>query len=497
MRATGEIFGVSSGPQSHAPGVQICIRPPITLSKYSFAAHLSRHFLIHRGRSALPPADLAPIVYLPMEIAARDLDSRLLISLFAVKAGLEAVIGQKWLLQKNARAMPKGYWIFKTMTPGDGDQMAKMAKRGHGISAIDEEMPGLGQGGSQSLHWVDDKAMAMTETIFCNGDKHMAALNAGYPETDTHLVVTGNPRWDFLRPELRGVFEEEINALRERFGRFLLVNTNIGTYNSAKKTAEATIKGLAKDGRINLNSAEDQAYLRNLEAFETANFAAAAPLVKRLVKNFPEHQVILRPHPTEKLKPYQDALKGVSRAHVLFEGPAVKWLAATDLLVHTSCTTASEAFALGTRAICYQPIPSPINDYLLSSVLSDIATSEDEVIEQASAILAGTCDQAVMQQRQNVFNSFFAAQSGQLAAQRIANFAADAVGAKPGERLPVWKASWMFRRKWRSTKFQRQIFPDISSEEIAARISALAEVLGEPIRPNVRQCGDGQFHIFR
>ena len=44
---------------------------------------------------------------------------------------------------------------------------------------------------------------------------------------------------------------------------------------------------------------------------------------------------------------------------------------------------------------------------------------------------------------------------------------------------------------------KRQIFPDISSEEIAARISALAEVLGERIRPNFRQCGDGQFHIFR
>src|SRR5690606_22179472 len=40
------------------------------------------------------------------------------------------------------------------------------------------------------------------------------------------LRATGNPRLDLLRPELRGWWNEPVARIRERFGEFVLVNTN-------------------------------------------------------------------------------------------------------------------------------------------------------------------------------------------------------------------------------------------------------------------------------
>lgn len=440
---------------------------------------------------------MSNFLYMPIEIAARELDSRLLIAFFAAKAGLETVLGQKWLLQKNARSMPKGYWIFKTLTPGDAVRMQRIAKLGHRIAAIDEEMPGLGDGATR-LRWVDPRSVEACETIFCLGSRHEASMQRSYPDHADKLVVTGNPRWDFLRPELRHIYTADAKDISAEHGRFILINTNIGLVNSAKNSAEALIRALTQDGRIDLSRADDRAFVEDLQAFESANFAAAPKLARRLAKEFPDHKVVLRPHPTERLEPYEAELNGVERVEIIREGPAAAWLAAADLLVHTSCTTANEAFALEKPAICFQTIPSPLHTYFLSGALSRIATDEDAVIAAARAILAGADDAAGDDERRKTFEQFFAAQSGAFAAERIAGFVANANinGDTTDGPGPHWRAGWLFRKRWRPSSFQRKIFPDFSAQDISDRMADLAQALGEDRLPEVTRCGDGQFHVY-
>ena len=43
----------------------------------------------------------------------------------------------------------------------------------------------------------------------------------------------GNPRFDLLRPELRGLYDDEVAKLRTRFGRFILINGNFANVNCA------------------------------------------------------------------------------------------------------------------------------------------------------------------------------------------------------------------------------------------------------------------------
>src|SRR3954463_6972251 len=83
------------------------------------------------------------LLYLPMEIASRELDSRLLLSVIALSYGFEIVIGQKWLIESNIRRMPAGIYLSKTMTRRDADRLAKARAQGYFTAAVDEELPGL------------------------------------------------------------------------------------------------------------------------------------------------------------------------------------------------------------------------------------------------------------------------------------------------------------------------------------------------------------------
>lgn len=432
-------------------------------------------------------------LYMPMEIASRELDSRLLITLFAAKAGLNVVIGQKWLLQKNARWMPKGFWIFKTLTPGDAKAMQRIQKLGHRIGAIDEEMPGLGEG-CRRLRWVDKRSVEAAEAIFCLGKQHVTAMVSAYPKHKSKLVITGNPRWDFLRTELRQIYADDAAKITEMHGRVILINTNIGLINSAKNSASGLVRALNRDGRINLKVEEDRVFISDLEIFEKANFAAAPSLARRLAMEFPDHTIVLRPHPTEKIEPYELALKG-DRVKIIREGPAAAWLSASEVLVHTSCTTATEAYALGRPAICYETVPSTMHSYFLSSALSVISKSEDDVIRSTRAILEGRSDVAEQTNKQKIFEKFFASQTGDFSAEKIANHVSGALGTVSKFDTSEWAPGFMFRRKWRPSKFQKRIFPPLSAEDVHSRLKNLSSMLDGMPTPQVRQIGDGQFHI--
>ncbi len=160
-------------------------------------------------------------------------------------------------------------------------------------------------------------------------------------------------------------------------------------------------------------------------------------------------------------------------------------------LVHTSCTTANEAFALEKPAVCFETLPSPLHNYFLSGKLSVIARSENEVLQKVEAILNGKRESVSAQTK--TFLEFFAAQSGPFAAQRMVESLSPQAG--PAAKHSTWKAGAFFRRRWWPTAFQRRMFPDFSAEVLSARLKQLAAATGVASAPEVHRLGDGLYHV--
>src|SRR5262249_30758603 len=121
------------------------------------------------------------LLYLPMEIASRELDSRLLLSVIALTYGFEVVIGQKWLIESNIRRMPAGIYLSKTMTRRDSENLARARAQGYFAAAIDEEMPGLVIT-PDDLRWIAPEAVAQAEVIFVGGEGNSRSFVSRFPE---------------------------------------------------------------------------------------------------------------------------------------------------------------------------------------------------------------------------------------------------------------------------------------------------------------------------
>ncbi|MGH6929777.1 MAG: surface carbohydrate biosynthesis protein [Dongiaceae bacterium] len=437
-----------------------------------------------------------PFLYLPVEVAARELDAKLLITFFAVSAGYEVVLGQKWLMQRNLGRMPPGIVLFKTLTAVDAKSMRAAHAQGHRIAAIDEEIPGL-IARNEGLRWVAPAAVAACDLVFAVGDEHLDALLWKFPEQRRKYAVVGNPRWDLLRPEFAGSHHPDVQRIREQYGRFILINTNLGFTNSGKGTTEQMVRKLERGGKFDRRKPEDAFFLSEHLRLERASLDGIAKLLPMLAAAFPGHRIILRPHPSENASTWKAIVAGMERVAVVRDGAALPWILAADLLIHPYCTTGVEAFALGRPAICLRPAESFVLDNYLSPLINVSARTADEVVEQARTIVAagdGFTYPAAFQAR---FDRSFAAMSGAFAAERIVQRLTEhfQVGLAPDAPQALWAPGRGYARYVLSKKHNRGLMPALTAEDIRQRLTRYGEATGRARQFAIEPCGDRVFHI--
>jgi surface carbohydrate biosynthesis protein len=440
-----------------------------------------------------------PYLYFPIEISARELDSRLLLTAVAVDRGFDVVLGQKWLMHDNLSYMRPGVLLAKTLTASDGRFMEIAHRRGYRTASIDEEIPGL-IATRQGLRWVMRNAVEAADLIFAAGEDHRDALAARFPGSLERVTISGNPRWDLLRPEFRSTLAAEAERLKQRHGPFFLINTNFGLTNSAKGDTRAIIRSLVRSGRIDLAKAEDKAFVEAARRLEVSNMACIRELLQALPQRFSDHHVVLRPHPGEQLRLWRDFVRPLPRVTVIREGAAAPWILAADALIHTNCTTGVEAFALGKPAICLRPAEPPEMDIYVAPLVNPIARSVEECLESLTRVAAGVpADESQKAEWQRAFDRFIAARSGPLAAERvIAAIAERFFGGNPkaaaGAADP-WRPKKGYRGSIRRTRSRLSLMPDLDGAQLKARLQALARCADIEREFAVEPCGDRTFHI--
>src|SRR5262245_26863821 len=329
----------------------------------------------------------AKIFYFPMEMASRELDSRLLLATIAAAHGFEVVLGQKWLIERNIEYMTPGVYLSKTLTVRDAKMLQRAKAAGYITAAIDEEIAGLVVH-DRKFWWVSRDAVDATDLIFLPGTYNSSAFAAvfGLPEGRVHRAA--NPRWDLLRKELRPVFAEEVAELKRRYGDFILVNSNLGATNSKKGDARHMIQGLIDQGKVDPNDSELIRDLDNIVAMEGTNRTALIELLPAIARRFPNHRIVLRPHPSEVVENWRSWLADCPQVEIVREGAAVPWILAAQVLIHTNCTTGVEALALDRPSICVVPTENPANRRYLATVGKPLTRGVDDTLPGGERVLA-------------------------------------------------------------------------------------------------------------
>lgn len=358
-------------------------------------------------------------LYLLIEEAAREFDSRLVIASVALEHGFEVVIAPQWAAWENLGNLKPGIMVFKGTNRAQSLRMRRAKVAGFLVAAIDEEPFGISDCVEILKMWDPETAQSC-DLLLAQGAFQAACIEARHPGALDWIRVTGNPRSDLFAEAFSGKIREEAAELRNIWGDFILINTNFGAVNPRQGDAISFLEISERVGAVDARKKADTDYHLARLRWEKNNLAAIMELMGKLLHAELPYRMLVRPHPAENIEHWQKGLANVPGVTVVREGDHRAWAAAARLLVHSSSTTGLEAFLLGGSPLSLCVDDSPWNGFFTSNLVNKVVTDTDTAARLIFEIAHQQCDR--MDQRRifekNLVEHILTV-PGQFAAERV------------------------------------------------------------------------------
>ena len=450
--------------------------------------------------------DKIPLL-LPAETQIREFDGKLLVACMAAERGIPAIIGSRVAMHARATALPRGIYVSKDVRGSSLKMMGILEQLGHSICAWDEEC--LVQFSPQRYYETRVSPAVMDKTaVLCAWGEANQRVFAECPSySGAPIHITGNPRIDLLRPELRGFFDKDVARIRERFGDYILISTHFGAINHyVPELSEHTLNAITP------LSEKEGDFKQGLKDHLFAIFRDFEQMIPALGNAFTDRTILVRPHPAENRDPWDKVAAELPNVHVVQEGNVVPWILGSQALIHNSCTTSVEAFVLEKPTVAYLPVTSDRFDLDLPNKLGHQAFDMDELIETLKAITDGSKPPQQDATQIELLRQNIAATQGSFAAERIVDVLTEesqgALALPPlntGRFLNAWLRSHeRAASKWlnsflpghkNNAEYQRQRFPGLSETEVDERIQRFAGLLNRFEGVYARQLFENVFEI--
>jgi hypothetical protein len=232
-----------------------------------------------------------------------------------------------------------------------------------------------------------------------------------------------------------------------------------------------------------------------------------------LEEAFPENAIVVRPHPGENHELYRKIADQCRRVHVTNEGNIVRWLIATQPVIHNGSKIGVEVYVTGTPAISYR---ATINEtyghgfYCLPNRMSLQCFTFKELRDMLRKILKDEMGVTDGDECQRLFDFHLAGKTGPLDCERIAevlegirvNIPVEKSVSKQTQRWLVIRA--LHLAKWIKSslpgshnrpEYQRHRFSGISLEALCAKLLQFQQLLGNNKKLKVEQMSDVIFQI--
>lgn len=467
---------------------------------------------------AKPPAGAAPLrraidrrhrawVLIPIETKAREYHAKLLLACTAAEAGFGVILGSMDRLTFNLPFLPRGILFLNNIATINEKKAPRCRKLGFRLAAWCEEGIAYRNRAAYRHERVSPPVVRTLERFFAWGPYHAEDVRAACDPADQAKVIeSGSPRLDLLRPGMRELFRGEAQRIRARFGRILLVNTNFHRYNHYLGRG-AYLDQLRERGKV--PDAERERFFQAWIDYLGDMYRAFADLLGRLSAAFPDHTIVLRPHPSEDHAAWRAEAADLPNVRVIHEGSALPWILASEVLIHNSCATGIEAAVMDVPVIAYRPIRSEAYDSYLPNAVSLEARSADELIDLARSRCANPgAASAGTREALRLFSGL-----GQVSAceRIVAELAQLQIRARPFAATPVHALAmraairtWpplrgLLRRLVKGPNplvgYLDQKFPGLTADEVTADLDRLRLICGRFADVRAVQIGEWLFAL--
>jgi surface carbohydrate biosynthesis protein len=224
--------------------------------------------------------------------------------------------------------------------------------------------------------------------------------------------VTGCPRFDYYTEPLAAVYRKPTNGARRQS---VLLNTNFTTANLDGVRYPEVIDNYVATYKFPREEVL-RWYNNELQAIE-----GMSKLANQLAKDFPDVDVILRPHPEEAVDTYTSKLDSSPNIHLSKSRYVAPWILGASAIIQRSCTTAIEASLAGRPAFSPRWIPAP-NFYPVPESVSLPCDDYEQLKGSLASVFAGQfrAPESVQTKIDSVVSDWFHKTDG-LAHRRVAD----------------------------------------------------------------------------
>lgn len=288
------------------------------------------------------------MLLLPVETLTREFDYKFILGAeHAAKVG-GALLGRHDVLLRMAAMVGPGVYLGKNVLlvpsnrPGNPDRYHRLKRHGFSLLHLDEEGAFFAKGVSleRALDLRLDAALLDEDDAILTWGTQQATHYRDHRGTSARVVVTGQPRFDLMKPG-HTWWQGEARELASRYGRYVLINTTLTTAVPAEGIKSWLQSGLVRGRgveRAPLSTADRMTFASQLRVL-----SGLMRVVEELAYSEACDTVVVRPHPSEDLGVYEGLFAGLPNTVVCRGGPAGPWIKGAAVVVHTGCTTALEA----------------------------------------------------------------------------------------------------------------------------------------------------------
>ena len=365
-------------------GITQCFRSVTLIWAIYIEMKAVSNFLIKTG--------LRRWLLLPVEAKVREFDAKIFLGCLAAERGYSVLVGHYGVINRWSECLPRGMILEKNISIRYKSWLSKLRSLGYRLCVNDEESLALFlDQGSWFRIRMHRQMVGLVDYVFAWSGPNAELIQAEYPEYAGKIVAVGTPRVDLLRSELRGFYDHEVSHLKERFGRFLLMPSNFAPVINVRGD-DYTVPKMWRHGYIK-NKEEEQAVIEGL-SHKRSNLDEYVEVFKRIRAEFPDHALVIRPHPIDKHDFWHEAIRSIDNAHVAYEGSITPWLLAADAIFHCGCSTGMEARIMERCSVAYHPHMDKRFDNLPSTDIGPVVCDEDGLIEFIRRAISnqGSCE---------------------------------------------------------------------------------------------------------
>ena len=299
------------------------------------------------------------LIYIPIEIKARELVSKLLFIAENINEKFVFFIGDKMATKNAILTLGKGVYFYKSINWYDAPHINRVKSKGNKYVSQDEES-GATQSNQSNFRLIlnrrsSEQNLSLVDKVFTWGDFDQKGWHSRYYKYKKKIIKTGSPRIDLWREKIYvKIFEDEISYLKKYSPFIFIPSTFVSSNNWLKKLIklEEKTKKAIKNESITFTKKRIDQYKHLYKGF-----LGYVKLIKKLSIDFPNHKILVKPKPEENINDWKKKFNQKKYSNIVIDNKfeLTAYIAASECVIFIDSTAGIQSAIMGKKTISYNP----------------------------------------------------------------------------------------------------------------------------------------------